>query len=354
MKQPRCAYWSAFLVFLLGAFPCADSIQAALPSENKPPTRELTQSSEQNKSSAALDEAAQLSRTVVKLFSEQKYDEALPLAKRALELRESALGSDHELVQAALLNLAELYTVMKKYGEAQKLVERLLKALEKSVGPDDPGAAILLDKLAFLAYVQRDFDKSEAAYKRALAIREKAYGLKHVEYAKSLFSLAEFYRFTGKPGKAQPLYEQSANLLSNLLRHDDPEYLMMRDRYFCIAFETHQESKLKDFAETVNQQGDPSRPDIMEGAVLNGKAISLPHPPYPEEARSRRVQGVVVVKVVVDETGSVIEASDMCGGNPLLIKACLEAARAARFAPTTLSGRPVKVSGVITYKFFIR
>src|SRR6266566_7194792 len=51
MKQPRCAYWSAFLVFLLGAFACADSIQAALPSENKPPTRELTQSSEQNKSS---------------------------------------------------------------------------------------------------------------------------------------------------------------------------------------------------------------------------------------------------------------------------------------------------------------
>ncbi|HEV7475712.1 MAG TPA: tetratricopeptide repeat protein, partial [Pyrinomonadaceae bacterium] len=155
----------------------------------------FAQASEQSRSSAeALAEAGQLSLTVVKLFKEGKYDEALPLAKRALALREAALGPDHEIVQGSLLNLAELYTVLKKYGEAQKILERLLQTHEQKVGPEDAGAAIFLDKLAFLTYAQRDFKKAEANYKRALAIREKSFGPNSAEFASSLYALAEFYR----------------------------------------------------------------------------------------------------------------------------------------------------------------
>jgi TonB family protein len=317
--------------------------------------QESTQSQEQNKASAeAIAEAAQLSRTVVSLFNEGKYDKALPLAKRALELRETALGPDHESVQAALLNLAEIYSALKKYGDAQKLVERLLKTHEKNVGPEDAGVAIYLDKLAFLTYVQLDFSKSEAALKRALAIREKAFGQNHAEYATSLFSLAEFYRFRGKVDKAQPLYEQAAILRGKLLGQKHPDYLKARDRYFCVAYETHQLDKLKDFAAKLGESPQPGKADIVEDVVLNGRAIYLPKPPYNEAARRARAWGTVVIKVTVDELGRVIEAADMCGGNPLLVNPSLQSARGARFTPTKLSGQPVKVSGVITYRFVIR
>ena len=49
-------------------------------------------------SDEALAEALQLSLTVVRLFKEGKYDEALPLAKRALELdrKSTRLNSSHE------------------------------------------------------------------------------------------------------------------------------------------------------------------------------------------------------------------------------------------------------------------
>ena len=50
-------------------------------------------------SAESLAEATQLSLTVVKLYNQGKFDEALPLAKRALALREAALGPDHEIVQ---------------------------------------------------------------------------------------------------------------------------------------------------------------------------------------------------------------------------------------------------------------
>lgn len=323
-------------------------------SNNQPITQEPTRSQEQNQSSAAaVAEATRLSLTVVKLFNEGKYDEALPLAKRALELRERALGPDHEIVQGALLNLVEIYTAKKKYGEAEKLVERLLRTHEKAAGPDDAEAAIILDKLAFLAFVQGDFSKSEAAYQRALAIRQRVFGPNNSEFATSLYMLAEFYRFTGQFKDAEPLYERSAILRRTLLGREHQDYLKSRDGYFCVVYETHQEKKLRDFEERLGDS-DGTRSDVFAGAVLNGRAISLPKPSYPEAARRARAQGTVIIKVTIDGEGDVIAASDMCGGNPLLVKSSLQAARAARFTPTMLSGQPVKVTGVITYNFVAR
>ena len=353
MKQHRSAFWLALLLLLPLAAPGGDSIQAAWQTNNGPRPQELKQSPEQLKAAAdALDEAAQLSRTVVKLYNEGKYDKALPLAKRAVQLRETALGTDDERVQTALLNLFEVYTAMRKYGDAQKLIERLLATREKQVGAEGAGLAVILDKLAVLAYLQRDFDKSEAAYKRTLAIREKAFGQENAEVATSLFQLAEFYRFRGKLDQAQSLYERAIVLRATLLGYRNPEFLKAQERYSCIGYETldaNRKARLKEFTDRIREPYSASKidPDV----VLNGRAISLPRPEYPDEARRAGAQGVVVIKVMIDELGKVLEASDMCGGNPLLVSTSLEAARHARFSPTKLSGQPVKVSGVITYNF---
>lgn len=88
----------------------------------------------------------------------------------------------------------------------------------------------------------------------------------------------------------------------------------------------------------------------VSGGVLNGTAISLPPPLYPEAAKRMRTQGVVAVDVVLDETGKVVSASASSGPSTLR-DAAVQAALKARFSPTKLSGQPVKVSGVINYKF---
>ncbi|MEP6741639.1 MAG: TonB family protein [bacterium] len=88
----------------------------------------------------------------------------------------------------------------------------------------------------------------------------------------------------------------------------------------------------------------------VSGGVLNGTALSLPSPNYPETARRMRVAGVVSVEVVVDETGKVISA-EASNGPPLLRDVAVQAALRARFSPTKLSGQPVKVSGLINYRF---
>jgi protein TonB len=88
----------------------------------------------------------------------------------------------------------------------------------------------------------------------------------------------------------------------------------------------------------------------ISGGVLNGKAISLPKPSYPPIARAAHAAGTVVVQVLIDENGSVVNATAV-SGHPLLTQAAVNAARQARFSPTKLSGQPVKVTGVIQYNF---
>ena len=63
-----------------------------------------------------------------------------------------------------------------------------------------------------------------------------------------------------------------------------------------------------------------------------------------------RTQGTVVVDVILDESGKVVSAN-ASSGPQVLREAAVQAALRARFSPTKLSGQPVKVSGVINYKF---
>jgi TonB family protein len=88
----------------------------------------------------------------------------------------------------------------------------------------------------------------------------------------------------------------------------------------------------------------------VSGGVLNGKAVTLPTPTYPDAARRMRTGGLVTIEVVVDENGKVISAQ-ATSGPAILREVALQAALKARFSPTMLSGQPVKVTGVINYKF---
>ena len=84
--------------------------------------------------------------------------------------------------------------------------------------------------------------------------------------------------------------------------------------------------------------------------VLNGKAIALPAPTYPDIARRMRQAGKVEVEVIVDENGKVISARATTGPT-VLRDVAVDAALRARFTPTKLSGQPVKISGRIDYNF---
>lgn len=89
---------------------------------------------------------------------------------------------------------------------------------------------------------------------------------------------------------------------------------------------------------------------IPSGGVMNGKATNLVKPPYPPTARLVKASGAVNVQVTIDERGNVISASAV-SGHPLLRSVSERAALSSKFTPTLLSNQPVKVTGIIIYKF---
>lgn len=91
----------------------------------------------------------------------------------------------------------------------------------------------------------------------------------------------------------------------------------------------------------------------ISGGVVNGQATSLPKPPYPPTAKDVRAGGDVNVQVTIDENGRVISAKAI-DGHFLLRPAAEKAAWSAKFKPTLLTGQPVKVTGVIVYRFATR
>ena len=92
-------------------------------------------------------------------------------------------------------------------------------------------------------------------------------------------------------------------------------------------------------------QGQQKRGPVA-GGMLNSKAIYLPTPEVPPGEAS----GVVLVAVLVDEQGTVIDARAVSGPQHLHA-AAVSAARLARFSPTMLMGEPVRVTGTLSYNF---
>jgi CHAT domain-containing protein/Tfp pilus assembly protein PilF len=213
----------------------------------------------------ALQEARKLYQGALKLRDAGKYDEAIPLFERALEIRERIFGPDHRDVADVLNSLAILYYYKGDYVRAEPLCQRALIIREKSLGPwnpnvadslrdlaficvdkgdyaraellgqrsltikerelgpEHPGLASYIHNLALFCQTQRNYVKAEPLYRRALAIREKMPGPEHPDVAQTLNNLANIYRDKGDYAKAEPLYERALSIRKKTLGVEHPD-----------------------------------------------------------------------------------------------------------------------------------
>jgi tetratricopeptide (TPR) repeat protein len=298
-----------------------------------------------------LSEAQALSEKVARLCEDRKFEEALPLAKLVVEKRKKLLLLNDARVRAALSALADVYIALKKYDEALPIYVHLLTAEEKEAEVDKAKLAFLLDKVAILYYHQGYRAKSESLYNRALSIRESSFGADSGEVAESLCNLAEFYRFTHQRSKADADYERALAIREKLLKHDDPLYVETTERYFCLLTEMQDPGKIKAWYDRFLEKDKVLAGNRVQDGVLNLKAVSLPMQRYPLGSHA---SGVVIVRVLIDESGRVIETANMCGASPALFESASMAAYAARFAPRLMASKPVSVEGFLAYNFVAR
>ena len=93
----------------------------------------------------------------------------------------------------------------------------------------------------------------------------------------------------------------------------------------------------------------PARIRVSGDAALK----SLDHkvaPSYPDEARANRVQGTVVLHVVIGTDGSIKEI-EAVSGDPALVNAATVAVQQWKYKPTLLNGEPVEVDTIVKLDF---
>ena len=74
-------------------------------------------------------------------------------------------------------------------------------------------------------------------------------------------------------------------------------------------------------------------------------------PHYPEIARLAGIEGIVYLKILVDENGNVEKAKVEQGAKDMLDNSALEAAKKAKFSPAMVNDKPVKVWVILPVAF---
>jgi TonB family protein len=94
----------------------------------------------------------------------------------------------------------------------------------------------------------------------------------------------------------------------------------------------------------------PSDALKVGGAIQPPKRLVNVPPRYPDDALQAKVQGVVVLDVVVDRDGVPTDVQ-VSKGVPMLDEAAIEAVRQWRYEPTLMNGAPVPVAMTVTVNF---
>ena len=83
---------------------------------------------------------------------------------------------------------------------------------------------------------------------------------------------------------------------------------------------------------------------------MNLVIVKIQKAVYPDEAAAKKIDGQVVVKIAISETGGVDQV-EVVSGDPILAQAAVDAVRNWKFKPYIKNGKPVKVSTKIPFNF---
>lgn len=260
------------------------------------------------KQQKAVAEAERKFQKVLELHRQGKFQEAVPLARAALETDREILGAQHpkyadktyilalmyhhlgarakaealyletwEIAKKThgerhpfsaqcMNNLGDLYRVKGDYAQAETFLQEALRIRREVLGADHADVAESLNNLAVVFWDKGVLDKAEALEQEALAIIKKTKGDKDPSYANSLNGLATLYKRLGDYAKAEPLYQEALKIRREKLGKDHPSYASTLNGLALLYEETGAYTKAKPF--------------FQEALAIRRKRLGESHPDY--------------------------------------------------------------------------
>jgi protein TonB len=84
--------------------------------------------------------------------------------------------------------------------------------------------------------------------------------------------------------------------------------------------------------------------------VSQGLLVRRVQPTYPPQALQMRVQGAVILDATIGKDGSIVNVKQV-SGEPVLVRAAVDAVKQWKYKPYYLNGEPVEITTQITVNF---
>jgi len=91
-------------------------------------------------------------------------------------------------------------------------------------------------------------------------------------------------------------------------------------------------------------------PTTLPEAAAREQLATQPEPVYPPIAKAARIQGDVVLSIVVDEQGQIV-SEKVVSGPAMLQQAALDAAKKLQFNPFSVNNKPIRIATTLTIPF---
>ena len=100
-------------------------------------------------------------------------------------------------------------------------------------------------------------------------------------------------------------------------------------------------------------QDPPKAPMRVGGVIKDPKQLKNVVPNYPNIAKQAKIQGTVLIEIVIGKDGSVTSAK-ILKPTPLLDEAALEAVKQWKYEPTVYEGDFIEVMKIVSVTFSLK
>src|SRR5215470_12134391 len=128
-------------------------------------------------------EFEQMYQRSLAFYQAGKIPDAIAVAQQFIELAVTRYGEQDPLYATGLFYLATLYKAQDRTAEAERFFKRALAIKEKALGPDHAELVDIAINLAGLYQKKGQFAEAEPLLKRVLTIQEKTFGPDHAQVA---------------------------------------------------------------------------------------------------------------------------------------------------------------------------
>lgn len=148
--------------------------------------------------------SASLNNLGVAYDRQKKYDQALTVYLRALDMDKRVHGARHSSVAADLVNLAELQEHRGQYAQAETAYREAIRIREERLGHADTKVTHLLSSLAYVIEEQGRLAEAEPLHFEVFLAFERSLGRLHPNTVRAARNLAFNYLRRGEKVKAKP------------------------------------------------------------------------------------------------------------------------------------------------------